>query len=331
MRLMNEINPNSNINPYGAAFHGVSHGAAPASKRAEDASSPELFARGSTLSDRDIGPLVKMLASKMQVSELVAFRFLRKLLGTGQAGTFSDLKEFLSQYLQDGSPTEAKRNELFNQLRTRSSEAVNDKQLEAAFKPVLKDFGDKFEQARAQNIRENQSALFNAKSEYVPAQPRMPLTQLVSSPKEFASWLVNNKSAFIAMRANPEVTNLLLALRNPQIQQSPVLVAEITKLLAQLIRLKQGGKVAQVDDSEKLDEERDQEFNIAAGDQEHTIVGGIRETIESVAVTPLRDFLIEAERFAEEEVANLWSLTLKKEKELEKQVKAGLKKFKKPR
>ena len=43
----------------------------------------------------------------------------------------------------------------------------------------------------------------------------------------------------------------------------------------------------------------------------------------------LRDFLIEAERFAEEEVANLWSLTLKKEKELEKKVKQGINKLRK--
>jgi hypothetical protein len=152
----------------------------------------------------------------------------------------------------------------------------------------------------------------------------------VTSPKEFASWLVNNKAAFISMRANPMVTNLLIALQNPQIQQSPVMIAEIAKLLAQLVKLKQGSKVGEYNDSERVDEDRDKEDNLEVSDHEHHVVGHIRETIENVAITPLRDFLIEAERFAEEEVANLWSLTLKKEKELEKKVKASLKKFKKP-
>ena len=51
----------------------------------------------------------------------------------------------------------------------------------------------------------------------------------------------------------------------------------------------------------------------------------VKGTSAGETVEVLRDFLLEAERFAEEEIANLWSLTLKKEKEIERKLKEGFK------
>jgi hypothetical protein len=330
---MNEITPN-NINTYGVYPTPPIMPWNSGNKNISNSANPESsnFVSGSS-SEKDLLPMIKLLSSQMGVSEMVASRLLRKLLASGQAGTLSEMKNFLIQYLQGNTNQEldSKRKILFDELRARTANATNERQLETAFKPLVQEMNDKFVQTRQQNMR-NAQALFFTRDGAQGLQSNLPIpvTPLVTSPKEFASWLVNNKAAFISMRANPMVTNLLIALQNPQIQQSPVMIAEIAKLLAQLVKLKQGSKVGEYNDSERVDEDRDKEDNLEVSDHEHHVVGHIRETIENVAITPLRDFLIEAERFAEEEVANLWSLTLKKEKELEKKVKASLKKFKKP-
>jgi hypothetical protein len=332
MASMNEININNNINPYNSFAHlqnSSQIGFSGANKINSDQTDIVNF-KTSASSERDLMPMIKLVASQMGVSEMIASRLLRKLLSSGQAITFTDLKNFLVQYLQTNQVNDSKTSALFEELRTRSANASSEKQLEAAFKPIIREMNDQFIQSRNQSSRTAQALFFSRDGAQGAASSLpIPVTPLVTSPKEFASWLVNNKSAFISMRANPEVTNLLIALQNPQIQQSPIMIAEIAKLLAQLIKLKQGSKVTEFDDSERVDEDRDKEYNVETSDHEHHVVSNIRETIENVAITPLRDFLIEAERFAEEEVANLWSLTLKKEKELEKKVKQGLDKFKK--
>jgi len=329
---MNELNINNNINSYSsfANLQGPAQNGLNVSNRFSNESPDLVGVKSNTSSERDLMPMIKLVASRMGVSEMVASRLLRKLLSSGQSINFTELNNFLVQYLQTNQGNDAKRSQLFEQLRTKSAAANSEKQFEAAFKPVIREMNDQFIQSRNQSSRTTQALFFNR--DYAQGQTSslpVSVTQLVNSPKEFASWLVNNKSAFISMRANPEVTNLLIALQNPQIQQSPVMLAEIAKLISQLIKLKQGSKVSTYDDSERIEEERDKEDNLETSDHEHHVVSNIRATIENVAITPLRDFLIEAERFAEEEVANLWSLTLKKEKELEKKVKQGMDQFKK--
>jgi hypothetical protein len=331
MASMNEINLNNNINPYNsfANLQGSNPSGPNTSNRYSGNSGELTDIKSGSASERDLMPLIKLVASQMGVSEMVASRLVRKLLASGQAGTLSEMKNFLTQYLQNNQENDVKKSTLFDELRSRTANANTDKQLEAAFKPLIKEVNDKFIQTQDQSSRTAKALFFSRDGATGPGSSLpIPVTQLVSSPKEFASWLVNNKSAFISMRANPAVTNLLIALQNPQIQQSPVMLAEIAKLIAQLIKLKQGSKISEYNDSEKVDEERDKEYNLETSDHEHHVVSNVRETIENVAITPLRDFLIEAERFAEEEVANLWSLTLKKEKELEKKVKQGLDKLK---
>lgn len=332
MASMNEINLNNNITPYSsfANLQGSYQAGQNAANRYSGETAELMDIKSGSASERDLMPMIKLMANRMGVSEMVASRLVRKLLASGQAGTLTEMKNFLIQYFQTNQENDVKKSTLFDELRSRSANANSEKQLEAAFKPIIKEVNDKFVQTQDQSARTAKALFFSRDGAPTAASSLpIPVTPLVTSPKEFASWLVNNKSAFISMRANPAVTNLLIALQNPQIQQSPVMLAEIAKLIAQLIKLKQGSKISEYNDSDRVDEERDKEYNVEVSDHEHHVVSNIRETIENVAITPLRDFLIEAERFAEEEVANLWSLTLKKEKELEKKVKQGLDKLKK--
>lgn len=146
------------------------------------------------------------------------------------------------------------------------------------------------------------------------------LTQLVTSPREFASLFVNFKQAFILSKANPAALSFILANQNPNIKLSPSLFAELAKLVAQSMKLKQGSKVSSEDEDEQIKLNRQQEEMVEQIDHQNQLVQGIREALDSVSIRPLKDYLLEAERFAEEEIANLWSITLKKERELEKKI-----------
>lgn len=279
----------------------------------------------SGLSNRDLMPLVKMLAFNLQVPELTAFKLIRKFLATGQATNLNDLKKFLVEFIQEAK---SNNNEALKNLRNSAkSEALqSDRELEKAFRPILKDMGAQFRDIKSRELRTSVSDLFNPRSANHSPTTQIPLPTNLSSPKEFASWLVNNKTAFIALKTNPQLTYLLLAFENPQLQKSPVMMAQIAKLVAQLIKLRQGKGLG--DSSEEATQEiRNKESLQEEIDHEHNIVNTIKHTFENIGVNPMRDFLIEAERFAEEEIANLWSLTLKKEKQLEKQI---LRKLKRP-
>ncbi|MCE2928416.1 MAG: hypothetical protein LW817_02155 [Candidatus Caenarcaniphilales bacterium] len=273
------------------------------------------------LSSQDIGALTKLIARGMGVSELVAFKLLRKLMSTGSS--VSDIQKFLNTYINEGK-IPAKAQALLAALE--ASPSKNEKQVDQALKPIVKNFEKQL--ALANEARIN----FNTRRPNINlAQIQSPgiehLTKLVSSPREFASWLVNNKAAFIALRSNPEFTYILASLQNPRLQQSPILISEIVKLMTQLLKLKAGKATTSDDTDENARSIKDEEDATEIYDHEHNIVNTVKTTVESLAVKPVREFLIEAERFAEEEVANLWSLTLKREKELEKQLSSGLKKF----
>lgn len=279
------------------------------------------------LGSQDIGPLVKQLADQLKIPELTAFKLIRKFMGTGQAGSLSELKGFLTEFLKDPATEAASKSKYYLALRQAKVDGKTDAELEKTFRPIIRDLQDKFVQQQLvrqkfQTNRPGHDSFVSIKRQPPPRNLNQNdlthLTKLVSSPKEFASWLVNNKAAFIALKANPAVTNIVIAMQNPQLQESPALLTQLVNLLVQVLKLKAGRSPAR-DIDEKKKFERDQETMQEIQEHDSNIVNSVKETVETVAINPLREFLIEAERFAEEEVANLWSLTLKNEKELEKQ------------
>ncbi len=277
-----------------------------------------------SLKANELNSLVKSLAAKMMISEYVAYRILGNLMATGQSLSFSEMQSFLQQYLQDGAPVINQ--ETLEQLRGPEVQSKSDKELDALFKPVVREMKDRLVETREQNIR-NTAQVFSRQDEFVPANPQVPVTQLVNSPKEFASWLVNNKAAFVMLKANPELTYLLMALANPNVQKSPILLSEIAKMITQLIKMKRGkSQVEVVDDVVK--EAMDKAITQEMAEHEAGIVNTLKNVFESMKPASVRDFMLEAERFAEEEIANWWSLTLKKEKQIGKQLQANLTKFK---
>jgi hypothetical protein len=272
----------------------------------------------------ELNSLVKSLAMKMGVSEYVAYKIIGNLMATGQATSFTEMQNFLREYLQGGAPIISQ--ETLEQLRKPEIQSKSGKELDALFKPVIRDIKDRFVETRQQNVR-NTAEVFSREDKFVSANPQASVTQLVNSPKEFASWLVNNKAAFIMLKANPELTYLLMTLANPNIQKSPVLLSEIAKMITQVIKMKRGkSQIEVVDDVVK--ETMDKLVTQEMAEHEASIVNTLKNVFDSVKSASVRDFMLEAERFAEEEIANLWSLTLKKEKQIEKQLQENITKFK---
>jgi len=113
--------------------------------------------------------------------------------------------------------------------------------------------------------------------------------------------------------------NAALAMTNPNMQMSPALMSIFAAFVANLMKLRQG-KQGITEEEEKTKFDKDQTDLVQEADSNNSLVRGVREALNQMPVKPARDFLLEAERFAEEEIANLWSITLKKEKQLEKLV-----------
>lgn len=282
---------------------------------------------GSSLSSQDLDPLVKLISTRLGVSEFTAFRVLRKFMGTANANTFQDIQSFITKFLDDPQ-NQRQVNELAKDLQTLQK---NPNANEQSFKPIISrlQYGlQQSNQVQSQTFQNNPA--LNRQDRFVATSQSQtnPATQLVQTPQLFASWLVNNKAAFIALKQNPQVANLLLALQNPRITQSPVMMSQIAVLIGQLLKLKQGkGPTEDKDEirKEKLDRKHQAEFS----DEAENRVNSINPVSAVENVKALTDFLLEAERFAEEEIANIWSLTLKKEKELEQKLKEGFKNFNK--
>ena len=279
-------------------------------------------------SGKQLDPLIKKIASRLAISEFTAFKLLRKFMGTANAGNYSEIEDFISKLLKESTPRQIE--ELSSDLKVLEQKT---NATEKDYKPVLNRLKYGLEQSKQANqdlayVKPGERFALDRFSGNKQAQAPNPnlANQLVKSPKEFASWLVNNKAAFIALKANPQATNLLLALQNPNITKSPVLLSQLTALIVQLIKLK-ANKSQDID--EKRKEDFDKEQMIADNDHEHHIVNNVKAVASTTTVGHVKDFLLEAERFAEEEIANLWSLTLKKEKELEKKLKSEFDKFRK--
>jgi hypothetical protein len=283
----------------------------------------------SSLNNKELDTLVQLISSRLGVSEFTASRVLRKFIGSGNTGSFMEIQDFLTQFLENTANTRQV-NELATDLQSLQN---NPKAQEQNFQPIISRLKYGLNQAQ---LSQSQSIVNNSvkaeQDRFVGLNqakvPENPASALVQSPKLFASWLVNNKAAFIFLRSNPEAANLLLALQNPQIAKSPVMLSQISILIAQLIKLKAGKSLTEDIDEAKKDDFDKQNLTEAA-DYESNIVNTVRQNIASNTVDTVKDFLLEAERFAEEEIANLWSLTLKKEKELENKIKSGFSSFKK--
>jgi hypothetical protein len=287
------------------------------------------FNVSSNLSNKELDSLVKLISSRLGVSEFTASRVLRKFMATGSTGSFMEIKDFLTQFLENGANSRQV-TELATDLQSLQN---NPKTQDQNFQPVLARLQYGLNQAQQSQSQANANNFVKAEHDRFVglSQAKVadnPASALVQSPKLFASWLVNNKAAFILLRSNPEAANLLLALQNPQITKSPMMLSQIAVLIAQLLKLK-AGKTLTEDADEVRKDELDKQNQIEASDYESNIVSTVKQNIAANKVDTVKDFLLEAERFAEEEIANLWSLTLKKEKELENKIKSGFSNFKK--
>ncbi len=290
---------------------------------------------GGTLRSKQLDPLIQLISTRLQVSNYTAFRVLRNLMAGSSATTYNEIEQFLTKFLNE-STSQRQVSELAGDLQNLQKKPETTEQ---NLRPIV----DRLKYGLIQNreIR-NQNPIKNSalNSQIAFDQDRFfgsnqarvldanNLSDIVQSPRAFASWLVNNKAAFISLKANPNVTNLLIALQNSQINQSPVMLSQIAILISQLLRLKAGKSLTE-DKDEIRKEKLDRMLQIEAHDHESGIVKNIKDTVAQGNLANLKDFLIEAERFAEEEIANLWSLALKKEKELEKKFKSELDKIRK--
>lgn len=311
----------SSINPQVLAQNSA---AALANARRTDISSERREAAMSPATAKDLNNLVRLLASKMQIPENIAYKLIRNLMASGKSFSTDDIKTVLGNYVANSATKQGKTLDLaLASLRAAETQSKTDQELERIFRPVVKEIKDQFVSSRDKGVRDAAEQLSSRKTATEKnINSEMMLTKLALSPKEFASWLVNNRSAFVMLKTNPELTYMLMSLNNPRIQQSPVLLAELLKLMTQVLKLKQGK--TSTDTDEALKDIRDKEAARVIADHEANIVNNLANTTTAVAVNPLRDFLLEAERFAEEEIANFWSLALKKEKILEKKLQKNL-------
>lgn len=273
---------------------------------------------------KELDQLVSILSNKLAMSARAARQLLYKISSSGQGQTYTGFKDFADKLiaaLESNNKVEVQQltgKQIAAEKQgqaTSPAEANSSKDLATLLvklNQINQNSGNIAKQQWLQNANINQIQPPQAIAQQA-------LSQLVSSPQTFASWLVGNKTAFASLKGNPKLTYLLMALANNKIPMSPALMARLVELLGQAMKLKQGkGGISKVEDDEG--DERTHDAIQEAIDHEHTVVDGVKNVINDIPVKPLRDFLIEAERFAEEEVANMWSIALKKERELEKQV-----------
>ncbi len=273
---------------------------------------------------KQLGDALRLLSSELGISASAARKILYKMASSGKIASFADLKAFMSEQSPIARPLQAPD-------RFQRTSQVVDQQNAVANRNSANIFraGLRIDMPQAPSNFTAAQSTDNTSPEQLPVE-RQILSQLVTSPKAFASWLVNNRAAFASLQTNPRVTYLLTALANPNLQMSPLMLAELAKLLAVLAKLKLGNSASETLDEVATDD-KEQEILLEENDRGHNVVDGVRNAISTKAVTPLKDFLLEAERFAEEEIANLWSLTLKKEKAVEQEVLSRFDKLSKQR
>jgi hypothetical protein len=155
------------------------------------------------------------------------------------------------------------------------------------------------------------------------------MSKNVLSNKDFASWLLASPPALASMMTKRDYTNMLSAMMNKNIldRSSPLFIAQIGNLVAQLLKLKQGktNTTAGIEEERKL-EEIIQEDKVSSAEHTHSIVDSVKDVINTIPIKSVKDFLLEAERFVEEEIALFYSIQKSIEKEILNQVKKKIKK-----
>ncbi len=176
------------------------------------------------------------------------------------------------------------------------------------------------------DIQQQKTQLFNAARSPLPGQVKADnqrfaslLSGNVTSPRQFASLLVNNKATFILLKSNPVALPFILTMTNPNVSNNPVFFNAISAFVANMMKLKQA-KPTRTEEDDQIEHDREQEAHLDEIERKSSVVSQLKEVSSGSRAGKLKDFLLEAERFAEEEIANLWSISLKKEKQLEQLV-----------
>jgi hypothetical protein len=155
------------------------------------------------------------------------------------------------------------------------------------------------------------------------------MSKNVLSNKNFASWLLASPPALASMMTKRDYTNMLSAMMNKNIldKSSPLFIAQMGSLVAQLLKLKQGktNTTAGIEEERKL-EEITQEDKVSSAEHTHSIVDSVKDVINTIPIKSVKDFLLEAERFVEEEIALFYSIQKSIEREILNQVKKKVKK-----
>lgn len=305
------------------------HNLAPASLRANSASyrndsenySNDIVSFSGKGSDEYRNTL-RLLANQLGITEAAAYRILRRVAQSGELADLGSLKRISQEIIESKAKGSLINRTTLEKTLNQASEEKNPtrdlKALDSSSKAKFDLLSSKATQLGSEIAKRGLDSIkFESPTRTLRTEDIY--SSLTRSPKEFASWLVNNKSAFVSLKYYPEITNLLIALQSPRLDLSPSLMAEIAKLLSNLIKLKQGKSSTESLEEEDL-ETRNKKVLQEAYEKQSETVGDVKDSTRTVEINPLRDFLIEAERFAEEEVANLWSLTLKKEKEIEQKI-----------
>jgi hypothetical protein len=155
------------------------------------------------------------------------------------------------------------------------------------------------------------------------------MSKNVLSNKNFASWLLASPPALASMMTKRDYTNMLSAMMNKNIldKSSPLFIAQMGSLVAQVLKLKQGktNTTAGIEEERKL-EEITQEDKVSSAEHTHSIVDSVKDVINTIPIKSVKDFLLEAERFVEEEIALFYSIQKSIEREILNQVKKKVKK-----
>jgi hypothetical protein len=199
---------------------------------------------------------------------------------------------------------------------------------EYSHQPIYKDFSREINLVSAANVGRD-----NLKSpKALPAQERTNFANMsrnVLSNKDFASWLLASPPALASMMTKRDYTNMLSAMMNKNIldKSSPLFIAQMGSLVAQLLKLKQGktNTTAGIEEERTL-EEIVQEDKVSSAEHTHTIVDSVKDVINTIPIKSVKDFLLEAERFVEEEIALFYSIQKSIEREILNQVKKKVKK-----
>lgn len=199
---------------------------------------------------------------------------------------------------------------------------------EYSHQPIYKDFSREINLVSAADVGRD-----NLKSpKALPPQERTNFANMsrnVLSNKDFASWLLASPPALASMMTKRDYTNMLSAMMNKNIldKSSPLFIAQMGSLVAQLLKLKQGktNTTAGIEEERTL-EEIVQEDKVSSAEHTHSIVDSVKDVINTIPIKSVKDFLLEAERFVEEEIALFYSIQKSIEREILNQVKKKVKK-----